>query len=88
MLPNKYSYTEWINDMRGVGEHPVKYSIKDIYNLLENHGFKIIHIQRVGMVPKNLTGLSTNIKKYYAIFSFLLNPLDKFFQKIPVLAPV
>lgn len=85
MLPNKYSYTEWINEKRGLGSHPVKFCVNEIRDILELNGFNIVYLKRRGMVPRNLTGFPIKIKKIYAYLSSVLFPLDKVLSNIPLI---
>lgn len=85
MLPNKFSYTEWIAKKRGISVHPVKFNKKSIYRLFEKSGFKVVKIKRSSVLPKNLTGLPGFIKKIYGNLYFLLIPLDNLLSKIPLL---
>ncbi|MBU0671860.1 MAG: class I SAM-dependent methyltransferase, partial [Candidatus Margulisbacteria bacterium] len=41
MLPNRYSYVEFISDLLGRGDHPVKYSLKEIRGIVEQTGFEV-----------------------------------------------
>lgn len=85
MLPNKYSYAEWLAEKRGISVHPVKYDEKKIYELLEKSGFKIIKIKRSNVLPKNLTGLPKFTKEVYGNLYPLLIPFDSFLSKIPII---
>lgn len=85
MLPNKFSYAEWLAEKRGISVHPVKYDKKKIYGFLEKSGFKIVKIKRSNVLPKNLTGLPKFTKKVYGSLYFLMNPFDNFLSKIPLI---
>jgi len=88
MLPNKLSYTEFISDVRGISAHPVKYSVRSIEQLYRKHGFRIIEIRRSNMIPRNLTGLPSFIKKIYSKFYIVLNLIDRLLSSLPLVNSV
>lgn len=85
MLPNRFSYAEWIAEKRGVSVHPVKFDKKKINEMLLKSGFKILKIKKSSALPKNLTGLPKIIKKIYGSLYFLVIPVDNFFSRLPLL---
>ena len=69
MLPNKFSWSEKIAEIRGISSHPVKYTHRTIRQLLKKHNFKILLVKRRNFLPKNLTGLPSVIKNFYGLIS-------------------
>lgn len=65
MLPNRFSWAEWIAELRGISVHPRKYTLGRVSSLLEDHGFNVDSKWRRHFLPRNLTGLSRRIKVAY-----------------------
>jgi SAM-dependent methyltransferase len=65
MLPNRFSWVEFLSDLRGVSVHPDKYTFGRIERLLRDHGFAMERKWRRNVLPRNLTGLSHRLKLAY-----------------------
>jgi SAM-dependent methyltransferase len=68
MLPNKYSWAEWIADRRGTSAHPYKFTFRYATELLFRHSFEIRKRWRRNVLPRNLTGCSPRLKRIYGRF--------------------
>ena len=85
MLPNKYSYIEYISDRLGRGDHPVKYSEKQIRELLEKFNFDVLSVTYKGLLPYNLKGLPAGVREFYHIFDRWIGYLDWILSRLPLL---
>jgi SAM-dependent methyltransferase len=65
MLPNRFSWSEWISDRRHISVHPNKYTFRQTIDILKSHGFLVERKWRRNFLPRNLTGLSQRIKRIY-----------------------
>ena len=65
MLPNRFSWSEWISDRRHISVHPNKYTFRQTIDILKSHGFLVERKWRRNLLPRNLTGLSQRIKEIY-----------------------
>lgn len=65
MLPNRFSWVEFIADLRGSSVHPDKYTFGRIEQLLKDRSFVMERKWRRNVLPRNLTGLSPRIKSSY-----------------------
>lgn len=83
MLPQKTSWVEILSHMRGISVHPVRYTIKSISGLLEQHDFCVENLWKFNLLPKNLTGLPSGIKRFYGRFYKTVYLLDSIFSRIP-----
>ena len=83
MLPQKTSWVEKLSEWRGISVHPVRYTVKSINKLLEQHGFCAENLWKFNLLPKNLTGLPRGIKRFYGRFYKIVYLLDSIFSKIP-----
>ena len=68
MLPNIYSYTEFIAQIKGRGVHLKKYNKKQIKKSLVANGFEVLKISYSNAIPKNLTGISGLLPYIYNRF--------------------
>ena len=64
-LPNKYSYSEFISDRLGRGDHPVKYSRREITATLQRSGYDVISSAYQGFLPYNLKGFPSLARELY-----------------------
>jgi SAM-dependent methyltransferase len=83
MLPNRYSWVEWIADMRHVSSHPVKFTFRTATSLLSSHGFDVERRWRRNVLPRNLTGLSQGFKTAYGSLYRQIEALDNLLANIP-----
>jgi ubiquinone/menaquinone biosynthesis C-methylase UbiE len=84
MLPNRYSYIEFLSDRLGRGDHEVKYSLKEIRGILDRLGFEVVSTGYKGLLPYNCKGLPQFLKKYYHLFDGLIWKLDGLLSRWPV----
>jgi len=84
-LPNKYSYIEFISDRLGRGDHPVKYTRREIKGKLEQAGYEILYINYKGFLPYNLKGFPEMIRRAYHRFDPLLEKIDAFMGACPMI---
>lgn len=83
MLPNRYSWAEWIADMRHVSSHPVKFTSRTAVNLLSSHGFEVEKQWRRNFLPRNLTGLPQWFKTVYGCLFRQIGALDSLLANTP-----
>ena len=83
MLPNLYSHTEFIADIKGRGVHPKKYKRKQIRKSLISNGFEVLRISYCNAIPKNLTGISGSLPYIYNRFYKQIVYLDKILTRVP-----
>jgi SAM-dependent methyltransferase len=83
MLPNRYSWVEWIADMRHLSSHPVRFTFRTAENLLSSHGFEVERRWKRNFLPKNLTGLAEWLKSAYGSFYRQIDALDNLLANIP-----
>jgi hypothetical protein len=83
MLPNRYSWAEWIADRRHVSAHPVKFTAASTSDLLKRHGFLIEKLWRRNFLPRNLTGLSPKLKAWYGKLYRQVEFCDRFLANLP-----
>jgi len=76
MLPNRYSWAEWIADRRHVSAHPVKFTFQTAMNLLNAHGFDVERKWKRNFLPRNLTGFGRRFKSAYGSFYRQVESLD------------
>jgi SAM-dependent methyltransferase len=77
MFPNRFSWAEWIADVRGISVHPNKYTFRQTRELLERHGFKLERKWRRNLLPRNLTGLSSRMKAFYGRYYRQVESADR-----------
>jgi SAM-dependent methyltransferase len=77
MFPNRYSWTEWIQDRRHIYVHPNKYTIRQTTGLLNEKGFDVEAKWRRNFLPRNLTGFSPRFKAFYGRYYRQIESLDK-----------
>jgi SAM-dependent methyltransferase len=83
MLPNRYSWAEWIADVRDVSAHPVKFTFRTAESLLTSHGFEVERRWKRNFLPKNLTGLPQWFKCAYGSLFRQIEALDKLLANVP-----
>jgi SAM-dependent methyltransferase len=77
MLPNRFSWVEFIADLRHVSVHPDKYTFRRIERLLRCHSFTVERKWRRNILPRNLTGLSHGIKMAYGKYYRQIESVDR-----------
>ena len=83
MFPNRFSWAEWIADMRGISVHPQKFAVRQTTALLGEHGFQIERNWRRNLLPRNLTGLSPGVKSLYGKYYRQIELLDRILCALP-----
>jgi SAM-dependent methyltransferase len=83
MLPNRYSWVEWIADMRHVSSHPVKFTFRTATSLLSSHGFEVERQWKRNFLPKNLTGFGQWFKSAYGSLYRQIEGLDNLLANLP-----
>ncbi|SRR6266436_891086 len=76
MLPNRFSWVEFIADVRHVSVHPDKYTFRRIEQLLHAHSFTLERKWRRNVLPRNLTGLSQRVKRAYGKYYREIESVD------------
>lgn len=83
MLPNRYSWAEWIADRRHTSAHPVKFTFRTATDLLGTYGFDVERRWKRNFLPRNLTGFGPRFKRAYGSFYRQIELLDKPLSNIP-----
>jgi SAM-dependent methyltransferase len=83
MLPNRYSWAEWIADHRGISAHPDKFTFRHSNDMLLRHGFDVEKRWRRHVLPRNLTGCSARVKQAYGRFYRAVESVDRILTCIP-----
>jgi hypothetical protein len=79
-LPNASSLNEIKSDLLGRWSHHFRFTEAGITALLTSHGFKVIHIEREGLLPASLTAFLRRLGFRWNIQDKLANlPLLKVF---------
>jgi len=84
-LPNRYSYIEFVSDLLSRGDHPVKYSMREIRQILERSGFEILNVNYKNFFPHNLKGFPEVVRKLYHKCDFILEKIDSLFANLPLI---
>jgi SAM-dependent methyltransferase len=77
MLPNKYSWAEWLAARKGTSAHPYKFTFGLSTELLLRHGLDVEKRWRRHVLPRNLTGRSPRVKQMYGKFHRSVESLDR-----------
>jgi SAM-dependent methyltransferase len=83
MLPNRYSWAEWIADRRHASAHPLKFTFQAATSLLISHGFDIERRWKRNFLPKNLTGFGPRFKRAYGSLYRQIEMIDGILANIP-----
>jgi SAM-dependent methyltransferase len=86
MLPNKFSWVEFLSDVNGTSVHPDKYTFGRIRRILSNQSFIVRREWRRNVLPRNLTGLSQRIKSAYGRYYRQIESLDSLLSALPPLS--
>ena len=82
-LPNRYSYIEFISDRLGRGDHPIKYSRRQMINILNKAGYEVLASRYQGFLPHNLKGFPALVRRLYHGLDPLWKTLDAFLTACP-----
>jgi SAM-dependent methyltransferase len=83
MLPNRYSWAEWVADVRRTSVHPNKFTFRQATKILSEHGFNVERKWRRNFLPRNLTGFSPASKRIYGRYYCEIESLDKVLANLP-----
>jgi SAM-dependent methyltransferase len=83
MLPNQYSWAEWMADRRGISAHPYKFTFRCATELLLRHSFEVEKKWRRHVLPRNLTGCHPRVKQIYGRFYRAVESLDQTLTCLP-----
>jgi SAM-dependent methyltransferase len=83
MLPNRYSWAEWIADRRHASAHPVKFTFRTAMSLLGASGFDVERRWKRNFLPRNLTGFGQRFKSAYGSIYRQIELFDKLLSNIP-----
>lgn len=86
MFPNRFSWAEWIADLRNVSAHPDKFTFRGTEALLRECGFQAEKKWRRNLLPKNLTGLSPGLKSIYGKYYQQIESVDRALCGLPPLS--
>jgi len=85
-LPNRYSYTEaWLR-LTGGPAHKRRYSAREIEAALERHGFDVLQVRRVGVLPGLLTGVPARVRSAYARAGRRIDRAERVLERSPLAA--
>ena len=82
-LPNKYSYIEFLSDRLGRGDHPVKFSRRQIIKILSEKGFQAENCRYQGFLPYNLKGFPAPVRSIYHRLDAVWRSLDPLLDNCP-----
>ena len=83
MFPNRFSWAEWVADLRHRSVHPNKYTFRQTCRILSEQGFAIERKWRRNFLPRNLTGFSPKLKRLYGRWYREIESLDKPLSNLP-----
>ncbi|MFQ5457118.1 MAG: methyltransferase domain-containing protein [Myxococcota bacterium] len=82
-LPSRWSYTERLNDLRGVSDHPVKYSPALLADLLSRHHFALARVARANFLPQTLPRGSRTLQRMWDVLGPLWYGVDRLGSRLP-----
>jgi SAM-dependent methyltransferase len=83
-LPNRYSYTEaWLR-LTGGPAHRRRYSAREIAAALDRHGFELIQVRRVGVLPGLLNGAPGRVRSAYARAGHQIDRAERVLERSPL----
>lgn len=83
MLPNRYSWVEWISDRLNTSKHPVKFTFQTTTSLLNAHGFVVERRWKRNFLPRNLTGLGPRFKRAYGTVYRKVEAINRILANVP-----
>jgi SAM-dependent methyltransferase len=83
MFPNRFSWAEYLAELRGISVHPNRYTFRQTRRILQDHGFTVEEKWRRNFLPRNLTGLSQSIKELYGRYYRQIESLDGLLANLP-----
>lgn len=82
-LPNRWSYTEWLNDLRGASDHPVKYTPALLASLLARHHFALESVARGNFLPQTLPRGSNALQRAWDVIGPAWYAIDRLGSRLP-----
>jgi SAM-dependent methyltransferase len=83
MFPNRYSWAEWVADLRHRSAHPNKFTLRQSIRIFTEHGFAVERKWRRNFLPRNLTGFSPAVKGIYGRYYRAIESLDSVLANVP-----
>jgi SAM-dependent methyltransferase len=88
-LPQKNAWQEALIRHFKLGySHPRRYTTDEIGQMLRAAGFEVVRVRRANLLPKNLTGMPTALRRIYSHFSRILIAADGRLAQIPTISQV
>jgi hypothetical protein len=88
-LARKNAWQETLIRRFKVGySHPRRYTADEIGQMQRAAGFEVVRARRANLLPKNLTGMPTALRRIYSRFSRILIAADGRLAQIPVIKQV
>jgi len=84
-LPNRWSWTEKLNDWRGASDHPVKYTPASLCDLLARHGFRLDRARRANFLPQTLPRGSVRLQRAWDAIGPAWYAIDRAGSRVPLL---
>jgi len=85
-LPQRYAWQEAVIRRFRLGyAHSRRYTAAEIVRLLESTGYRTQRVRRANLIPKNLTGMPTPLRRFYSRFSRPLIMVDGWLSQLPLL---
>jgi SAM-dependent methyltransferase len=85
-LPQRYAWQEAVIRRFRLGyAHSRRYTAAEIIRLLESTGYRTQRVRRANLIPKNLTGMPTPLRRFYSRFSRPLIMVDGWLSQLPLL---
>ena len=88
-LPQQNAWQEALIRRFKLGySHPRRYTAAEVGQMLRAAGFEVVRVRRANLLPKNLTGMPTVLRRSYSRFSRFLIAADGRLAQIPVIKQV
>ena len=85
-FPNKLSFFEKINDLRGKSSHDIRLSKYELNLLLRFSEYKVENCSYHQFLPYALNGFPKKLRSLYYKVAFLIRFVDKILYSIPILS--
>ena len=84
-LPNKYSWIEYIHDLRGVSDHPVKYKASDLPSKFSQEGFEVLRAPQFEYIlPQNFKDFPHQFRQFVNKIAPILEVVDTVLLATPL----
>jgi SAM-dependent methyltransferase len=84
-LPNRWSWTEKLNDWRGASDHPVKYTPASLRDLLAHHGLRLARARRANFLPQTLPRGNVRLQRAWDAVGPAWYAIDRAGSRVPLL---